>query len=693
MKELVLSRPLFAWAWVCLGALAVLLLAPSLAWALAGVVLLAAAGLALPSWRPVAFLVGTAVLGGVIAFLLWQLRSAPVERLAGMETRLEGVVLQEEKGDGYARYLVYGSGPQLEGRRVRVWVISFRSLDLEPGEEAAGTVSLSLPRDEESRRYRYAQGVLLEGEGELTAAATGWGGSLQGRIARLRQRMLRALEEAFPSRAASLTMALLLSDDSRLDPALLGWMRQCGTAHLLVVSGYHVSLLLGGLTAVLGKLRCRPWISMPICLGVLTGFCALVGFTPSVVRASVMGGACLLAQGVGREKDSLTALALAALVLLFANPYCLLSWSFLLSFSTTLSVVVFAGPILEGMTARARAARRRIPRPVEAAGAVIGVSLAASVLGFPVQAVMFGWVPVLAPLANLLVAPFVPLLFFLGGAAVLLDLAGLSLPAVAAQAAELAAWIVEGCSRAMASVPGVSLPVNQWWVVLWLFGAAGILLLARALPFPRRRVRWLSLLAVPLLVGLLLDALLAGGSASLLTPRGEGSLLVERGGQGLVVLDGLEEGDSLEELALLARRSGVEQVQLLVCPPGTQAAVIAQACRLLEPEAVLLPREEIGKNGLRLPDSLWVGPLEESRAQLLGGVVCPVELGEGTIALEIGGAKVLKLLGGYDIIRDKTLLEGASLLVAPSGEIYSLDPSLTPRTLAAGQRQVGIGME
>lgn len=692
MKERILARPLFCWAWVCLAGLALLLLLPGALWVLGAAAAVSAAGLTRPSVRKIAFLTGTAVIASVIVLLLWEMRSAPVMAAAGTEARMEGVVLNVERWDNAARYEFYGSCPQLGGRKILLPVVSFRSLDLEPGDEAAGMVSLALPR-EENLRYHYSQGYLLEGEGELEAADTGWADTFRGRIALLRRRMKEILDQSFSPSTAALAHALILSDDAAIDPPLLEGMRQSGTAHLLVVSGYHVALLLGGLTAVFRFLRCRPWISMPISLAVLAGFCALVGFTPSAVRASIMGAACLAAQAMGRENDSLTALALAALAILFANPWRLFSWSFLLSFSATLSVVVFAGPILDGMTARARGARRPVPRVVKAAGKVIGISLAAAVLCFPVQAVMFGWVPVLSPIANLLIAPFVPMLFFLGGAAVLLGLAGLPFPAFAAAAGELSAWMIRGCTHLMVAAPGVSLPVNEWWIVLWLAASAGILLLARAIALPRRQVRWLVLLVVPLLCGLLLDGAQAGERVTLLTPEGQGSVLVERGGKGMVILDGWEGAEGLEAMAELVERSGVEEVQLLVCAPGTRAELTAEACRLLSPKGILIPRESLSRDGLRLPDSVWTGALEESRAELLGGVVCPVELGEGTITLEIGGAKVLKLLGGYDIIKDKSLLEGANLIVSPGGRIFSPDRNLTVRTLAAGQRQVKIRME
>ena len=693
MTEYRPARPLFWWTVGILLSLAALILLERGGLLLLGAVALCAAGLFLPRTRTVALLAGTAVLAGGAALAVWELSAAPVWALAGQEHPFQGLVLSVEELDGAARYQLYGETPALEGRRILLPVVSFQEELLQPGQEVEGVVAFSRPVDREGRHWLHSQDFLLEGEGALTPSVNGLSSTVRGRVLGLRVAMLQALDRARPALAAGLARALVLSDDSAVEPELLAAMRRCGTAHLLVVSGYHVSLLLGGLTAVFRRLRSPMWVQLLWGGVVLLGFGALVGFTPSVVRALVMGGACLLAQAVGREQDSLTALALAAALLLLGNPYRLLSWSFLLSFVSTLSVLLFTQPILGWMTARARAARRPIPVLVQGVAGTVGVSVAAAVLTFPVQAVMFGWLPLLSPLANLLVAPLVPVLFFGGAAAAFLGLAGAAVPGWLSGICQLAAWLMDGSSRLMASLRGASLPVNDWWMVVWLFGAAAVLLAARAARFSARQARWLVLLAVPLLVGSGLSGLDHNRSIALVAQSDCGNLMASRGGKGAVILDRMEDPDRLEELVLLLDRQNVRRVELLVCLPGAGAEYIAEACRLLEPQAVLLPRGRENRDGLRLPDSIWTGTLEEGRVQLLGGLVCPAQVEEEYLVLEIGGGKVLKLFAGYGIIKDKSPLREVNAAATPGGSLVAMDGSLRPVTLVDGSQRIWIPVE
>ena len=70
-------------------------------------------------------------------------------------------------------------------------------------------------------------------------------------------------------------------------------------------------------------------------MGFVLFFMGLAGFSPSVTRAGIMMLLYLGGFLLRREPDSLNSLGLAALVILFANPFAAADLGMLLSFSAT----------------------------------------------------------------------------------------------------------------------------------------------------------------------------------------------------------------------------------------------------------------------------------------------------------------------------------------------------------------------
>ena len=118
-----------------------------------------------------------------------------------------------------------------------------------------------------------------------------------------------------------------------------------GLIHITSVSGMHVFVLFSSLLALFRLLHLPRKLLYPILLPILFLFSAVAAFTPSVCRSTIMMLFFVLAQFLQREPDTLTSLSASAMILLLLNPYNLTSYSFLLSFSSTLGLVLFSGTI------------------------------------------------------------------------------------------------------------------------------------------------------------------------------------------------------------------------------------------------------------------------------------------------------------------------------------------------------------
>ena len=204
----------------------------------------------------------------------------------------------------------------------------------------------------------------------------------------------RHITELFPDDTEPFMRALMMGDDSDCDYALENQMQITGIVHIFSVSGMHVSLLVGFIMLLVRNKKLAA-----ICAIVLMFlFAAMLGFVPSITRAVIMNSVMLLAPILKRENDPPTALGVALMVILIANPWAIASLSLQLSFLAMAGIILFAQPIHDRITMRFRK-RNKLCKIISAN---ISLSLSASALTVPLIASNFGIVSIIAPLSNVL---------------------------------------------------------------------------------------------------------------------------------------------------------------------------------------------------------------------------------------------------------------------------------------------------
>ncbi|GIW25798.1 DNA internalization-related competence protein ComEC/Rec2 [Meiothermus sp.] len=199
--------------------------------------------------------------------------------------------------------------------------------------------------------------------------------------------------------AAALAVAITLGERRELGETY-GEFQRAGLAHALALSGLNVAILAGFFVLVLYGLG--PWRYL-VTLGLLLLYLLLVGPEPSLVRAVIMGGLVLLGLFLGKGKVAvLPALSLALFVHLLLEPYTIFSLSAQLSYLAVLGMALV------------------LPRLPRLQGwknwlwASVSVTFAAQVFILPLLLHHFHQLPLLSPIANLLVLPILNLLVPLG---------------------------------------------------------------------------------------------------------------------------------------------------------------------------------------------------------------------------------------------------------------------------------------
>lgn len=356
---------------------------------------------------------------------------------------------------------------------------------------------------------------------------------------------------------AGLLPGLVVGDTSAMPRRVEAEFLDAGMSHLVAVSGSNVAIVCGAVLVVARGLRLGPRASAAVAGVALVGFVILVGYEPSVLRASVMGAVGLLALWLGRVRSALPALAAAVILLVLYDPGLAVSVGFALSVIATAALVLLA----PGWAAMLRA--RGVP-PGFAEG--LAVPMAAFVSTAPIIAAMSGQISLITVAANVLAAPVIAPVTVLGVLAAVT--AGFA-PGVAGVFVRLAgpeaSWLV-WVAREASGVPSavVGWPGGWWGGILLAVLAAAFVFVFR---YRRFRVGLAAVVVGVLLVVVPMRVVAPGwpppawSFAACDVGQGDG-LVLSTGEQGRAVV--VDTGTELGTIDRCLDRLDIDRVPLLV---------------------------------------------------------------------------------------------------------------------------------
>lgn len=268
------------------------------------------------------------------------------------------------------------------------------------------------------------------------------------------------INQIFPEPTASLEAGLLIGSRRGIPDAVLADFNATGLTHIIAISGYNISLVTAFITALFGSFVPRKY-QFPLAVVLVTAFTLLVGAGPAVVRAAIMGLLAFFALTSGRQYHVGLAFVLTASAMVCWNPKILLhDVSFQLSFAAVAGLI-FVGPLLEKYFAK-------IPNKFAIRESLL-LTLSAQITAVPLIVFYFARLSLVAPLANLLVAPAIPLAMLTGFIAV-------GLGAIFLPAGMLVGFVAYGLleyilfvARELAALPLASVEVGN-------FGIAAVVL-------------------------------------------------------------------------------------------------------------------------------------------------------------------------------------------------------------------------
>jgi competence protein ComEC len=228
--------------------------------------------------------------------------------------------------------------------------------------------------------------------------------SVIGYLFKFKKQFMEAVNRNLPSPQAELVGGILLGLKSSLGQQLELDFRRVGLIHIVVLSGYNITIISIAILAVL--------FFLPLTLKLFTGlfaifiFAILVGNGATVIRASLMSAIAISGQIFHKKYDVNRALFLAGIFMLLLNPNILIyDPSFQLSFLATYGLINFSEKI--------KILFKFLPEKLGFKEIVVS-TIATQIAVFPLLSKMMGEISVVSLIVNVIVLPTIPMAMLLG---------------------------------------------------------------------------------------------------------------------------------------------------------------------------------------------------------------------------------------------------------------------------------------
>ena len=241
---------------------------------------------------------------------------------------------------------------------------------------------------------------------------------------KLKRQASHDLEKLYPEEQSAFLKSLFLGEKLALSKEEKGLYQEAGIAHILAVSGLHLSLVGGTCFVLLRLLGMELSYASILSSFFVLSFALFTGSSGSTLRAMLMFFVYFFGKNLGRGQDRISSLSLSLLLLLFLQPLFLYSVGFQCSFYSLFLLLLLS--LRDGKERRKalskkweRAKRKKrftellrlLPKKIKEGGKELFLFY----LGlFPLFSFLQSSLPLYAPLLNLLLLPLLPFIFLLG---------------------------------------------------------------------------------------------------------------------------------------------------------------------------------------------------------------------------------------------------------------------------------------
>lgn len=356
------------------------------------------------------------------------------------------------------------------------------------------------PREFDFGEYLHRNGTAAMATAKIDdVAVIGQARNVMSAIVDIRHAIARRIDALFPENAG-MVRALVLGDRSLIGEEMRASLNATGTAHLISISGLHVTLLALAFSRLLSLWMTRRTANLMV-LGPLLFYGALIGFTAPFVRATVMFALFSFGLAAGLPPDPITRLSAALLGFLAVEPLSISEGGFILSFSASAGIILLMPPMqaLPGLERLMRHRptddlRRRLLNALSAYFAgLLCASLSAQLATLPAVVASFGVQSVISIPFNLICVPLCMVGYILSMIALIASALWQPLGALLALPADRLFSLMLTIMGLSARLPLTGVRIGRYPALLVALHAAIVLASSELSALPRRVRRFMPL--------------------------------------------------------------------------------------------------------------------------------------------------------------------------------------------------------
>lgn len=221
----------------------------------------------------------------------------------------------------------------------------------------------------------------------------------------IREKFIEFIEKSPLQRdTRNFLIVTLTGDTSYISKETRNIFADAGIAHILALSGMHISIIAGFLLIILFPINFTGRYKLRYFFSVILIWCYILitGMSPSTVRAGIMASVYLVALIIERKNKALNSLFIAGLIILLFDPAAIFDIGFQLSFITVAGIILFVGPL--------NPVRKREHPYLHNIINIVLVTIIAGLVSWVLCAFYFGRVSIMFMPLNIILVPLLPIL-------------------------------------------------------------------------------------------------------------------------------------------------------------------------------------------------------------------------------------------------------------------------------------------
>ena len=263
---------------------------------------------------------------------------------------LTGIIIGEKQEKRY--YNKYIVEAKYNNKNLKLYIYTKKDIELNYGDKIA--FSGTYTRPEKQRNYKgfdYSQYIKqLKVYGTIRCEKIQFIKNNQGngifKISnQILERIVSRTKKVLNEETASILLGLILGNKTDIDEQTQDDFRNASMSHILAISGMHVAYVLLGINFIFKKLFGKRNTEI-ISIFILIFYMFITNFSPSIVRAGIMGIILIFSKLIYRKNDIYNTISISLFLILIYNPFLIQNLGLQLSYGGVIGIVIFNRHIL-----------------------------------------------------------------------------------------------------------------------------------------------------------------------------------------------------------------------------------------------------------------------------------------------------------------------------------------------------------